>query len=197
MPMDFWKVYESEKAKEGLGTKRLYITSRDRIHLSLSSVERYGTLLGINQGINIKFSEAVRYVLSKEITHDLLLSLYDVNNTRASLLRLSEALPDSAIKKVAAEANKVRNPNLEMRVMGLQDADTELLDSVERFHKALKPSVIELDLFGGDMRHIVFDLKLGMSFDLLLLNRIYRPHELANTMSLEDFAKKKSEFKFV
>lgn len=195
--MDFWSVYEKEKTKPEFGNARLYIASRDRIGLSLSTVERYSVLLGMNQGTARRFSDEFRYVLVKELTHDLLVSIYDVNTTQSFLLRFSEALGDAAVKKLAGDVRKIRKPNLEMRVIGLQDNNTELLSALERLHAALKPSLMEVDLFGKETRHIAFDTKLGMSFNLLLLNRIYRPHELANALSLEDFNEKRSELKFV
>jgi hypothetical protein len=47
------------------------------------------------------------------------------------------------------------------------------------------------------MRHIAFDTRQGMCYDLLLLDRIYRPHELANAERPEDFEKRRSELEFV
>ncbi len=194
--MDFWNVYERARDNPEFGSSRLYITSRDRIHLSLSSVEKYGTLLGTNQGISKKFSEGTRYIMVKDLTHDLFLSIYDVNTTQSFLMRFSESIPDALSKKIIGEIKKIRNPNLEMRIIGLQNKDTELLTAPGYFHKLFEPNLMEVDLFGNETRHIVFDMKLGMGFNLLLLNRIYRPQELVSTLSLEDFNKNKSEFKF-
>jgi len=195
--MDFWRVYKTEEEKPEFGNGRLYITSRDRIHLSLSHVERYSALLGMNQSMSRRFSDETRYVTTKDLTHDLFVSVYDVNTTESVLLRFSQPLGREAVKKVASPLKKLARPNLEMRIIGLQDRDTELLGSVEMLHGELKPALVEADLFGSEIRHLAFDLKLGMAFNLLLLNRIYRPHELANTLSIEDFNKKKSELKFV
>ena len=44
---------------------------------------------------------------------------------------------------------------------------------------------------------MAFDLKLGMGFNLLLLNRIYRPHELINTLTAEEFEGQKSRLNVV
>ena len=195
--MDFWRVYEAEKAKQEFGSGRLYITSRDRIHQSLSAAERYSTLLSMNQGVSKKFSEEARYVIAKDLTHDMFVSLFDVNTTQTVLLRFSQPLGADALRKAAAPMRRLAKPNLEMRVIGLQDQDTELPVSIELLRTELKPALAEVDLFGGETRHIAFDLKLGMSFNLLLLNRIYRPHELANAQSADDFAKSKAELKFV
>lgn len=197
MIMNLWNVYKAERSKAEFSNSRLYLTSRDRIQLSLSSVERYGIQLYMNQGISKKFSEEIRYVVTRDLTHDVFVSIYDVNTTNSTLLRFSEVLSNSAVKKIAARVKKTKNPNLEMRVIGAQDKELELTSSFEKLYSALKPNLVEIDLFGGETRHIVFDLKLGMSFNLLLLNRIYRPHELATTIRPEDYAKNKSELKFV
>ena len=101
------------------------------------------------------------------------------------------------LQKIIAQIKRIKNPNLEMRVIGLQDSNTELLGAVDRLNNAFNPNLMEVDLFGNEMRHIVFDMKLGMSFNLLLLNRIYGPHELVNAMTIEEFNKRKSELKFV
>ncbi len=195
--MDFWHVYEAEKTKPEFGSGRAYIASRERIHLSMSHVERYSTLLPMNQGMFRKFSEEARYVITKDLTHDILVSIYDVNTTESVLLRFSEALGNQAVVKALAAVKRLKKPNLEMRVIGLQDKDTELLASADRLYSAARPALVEVDLFGAETRHIAFDTKLGMTFDLLLLNRIYRPHELATTISADDYAKSKSELKFV
>lgn len=195
--MDFWSVYEAEKAKPEFGSGRLYIASRDRIHLSLSSVETYGTTLDINQAIVKGYKEEERFVLAKDLTNDLFISIYDVNVASALLLRASMPLAGTLTAQIIAKIKKIKNPNLEMRLAGLQDKGTELLPAVESFHKAFKSSLMEVDLFGNEIRHLVFDLKLGMLFNLLLLNRIYRPGELVNATILDEFNKRRSELKFV
>ena len=195
--MDFWSVYEKEKVKADLGSSRLYIASRDRIGLSLSTVERYGSVLGMNQGSVLRFSDEFRYVVVKDLTYDLLVSIYNVNANDAILLRFSEALGDTVVRKITDSVKKLGKPNLEMRMIGLQNTDIELLTSAERLRNATRASLIEVDLFGNETRHIVFDTKLGMSFNLLLLNRIYRPHELLTATTLEEFNHKRSEIKFV
>ncbi|MDE1874244.1 MAG: hypothetical protein KGI04_03970 [Candidatus Micrarchaeota archaeon] len=195
--MDFWHVFEAEQVKPEFGSGRLYIASRDRIHLSLSHVERYSILLGMNQGTFRKYSEEQRFIITKDMDHDLFVSIYDVNTTQSALLRFSQPLGDVALKKAVSWARLLKKPNLELRIIGLQDKDTELLNTAERLHSLTKPALMEADLFGAETRHLVFDTKLGMVFNLLLLNRIYRPHELATTVSAEDYGKTKSELVFV
>jgi hypothetical protein len=195
--MNFWSVYESEKAKPEFGSDKLYITSRDRIHLSLSTVEQYAFSLEMDHAVIRQYSEAEKYVIASNITHDILISIYDVNTTLSVLLRASELPGKEAMQRVIGEIRKLRKPNMEMRLIGLQNSEADLLVVADDLHAALKPSLMEVDVFGKELRNIVFDLKLGMTFNLLLLNRIYRPGELVNALGVEEFNKKKSELKFV
>jgi hypothetical protein len=195
--MDFWDTYEKERTEQGFGIGRKSISSRDRIHLSLSSVDEYCMDLEMNHATFKGFSEQERYVLCSEITHDLLLSIYDVNTERAILLRFAEPLSDEVLRKVGDEVRRLKRPNLEMRIIGLQDRDSFLLGTVDRLHNMFKSSLMEIDLFGNEIRHIAFDLKIGMSFNLLLLNRPYLQYELINKEMPENYEKRKSELKFI
>lgn len=195
--MDFWSVYERERARPEFGQGRLYISSRERIHLSLSTVERYAEQLELNHGAVRQFSERARYIIASNITHELFTTVYNVNTTQAFLLRFSIPLADATLKRIADTVKAARKPNIELRVVGLQDSEKELVGAVDRFHAAFKSSLMEVDMFGGETRHVIFDLKLGMLFNLLLLNRIYKPHELATTLPLDDFNRKRSELTFV
>ena len=49
--------------------------------------------------------------------------------------------------------------------------------------------IFEADLFGSDRRNIAIDLKTGTSFNMLTENRLYKPGELANTTTEEQFAR--------
>jgi hypothetical protein len=160
-------------------------------------VEQYCIELDMDRGISREFQESIRYVIATDITHDLLLSIHDVNTTYTFLLRFSLPLSVNAMKKMSEEIDKMKSPNLEVRAIGLQNKDTELLNTLDRLHAAFKSSLMELDLFGNEVRHIAFDLKLGMPFNLLLLNRIYNPSELVNQTPMNEFERRKSEFKFV
>ena len=42
-------------------------------------------------------------------------------------------------------------------------------------------------MFGTDARHVAIYLKTGASYNLLLLNRIYRPGELKNQQAYDEF----------
>ncbi|MCL4404741.1 hypothetical protein M1583_02000, partial [Candidatus Marsarchaeota archaeon] len=47
--------------------------------------------------------------------------------------------------------------------------------------------LVEADLFGNEVRHIAFDAKQGMSFNVLVNNMNYKPGELVNKMTIDQF----------
>ncbi len=195
--MDFWKIYQNARASGDFGQQRLYLRSRDRIHASLSAVEAYGADIEINRGLAAEYGEGTRYIMAKGLTYDLLVSFYDVNSSRALLLRASTPLDKKAVAWIRARLGSLRKPNLEVRAIGLQSGDAAMLDSLDRIRGLAKSNLQEVDLFGSNTRHVAFDLKVGMALELLPLNRVYRPDELANRLSPEGFEALRSELKFV
>jgi hypothetical protein len=195
--MDFWKVYQNERASGDFGQQRLSLGLRDRIHASLSSVESYSTNIEVNQAVSASYGESTRYVLAKDLTYDLLLSLYDVNSSSALLLRASSPLGKESLAEIRKRLGRLRRPNLEMRAIGLQNGDKTMLESIDKIHALANSALLEADLFGSSTRHLAFDLKLGMQLDLLPLNRAYLPGDLANGLSIEGFGRLRSEIKFV
>jgi hypothetical protein len=195
--MDFWKVYQNARASADFGQQRLYLRARDRIHASLSAVESCATGLETSRGLFTKYSDSARYVLAEGLTYDLLVSLYDVNSSSALLMRISSPIRGKDLSEIRRRLGRLGRPNLEMRAIGLQSGDRALLDTIEKIHGLAKCNLQEVDLFGDGARHLAFDLKVGMPLDLLLLNRIYRPEELASGLDAEGFGALRSELKFV
>ena len=191
--MDFYNAYEREKQSQGdgFGKSRLYIRVRDRIHLSLSSVEKSSSELQINKSAMKAYDDSIRYVLAKGITFDLLVLLYDVNTSGFFAFRAAQ---EEDLKMPVKEfVSKLKRPNIEIRAIGMQnsskDYGTGLANVIEAAYTLCKPyaRLVEVDLFGTDQRNIAIDTKLGMTFDLLLFDRFYKPGELANTLSAEAF----------
>ena len=55
------------------------------------------------------------------------------------------------------------------------------------FAHALRIPIFEADLFGNSTRHIAIDIYSGMSFNVLLEDKLYKPGELVNNMTREQF----------
>ncbi|MEM3781785.1 MAG: hypothetical protein QXT43_02395 [Candidatus Micrarchaeaceae archaeon] len=181
------------KATKGadFGAERMYLRERDRIHLSLSTAEKSSSELAQGSAFIGKYSEQNRYLLCKGIIFDIMLSVYDVNTQ--SILAFRTLKHEDLRGPLRTFVKQFKRPNLEIRAIGMQnlnkDYNSELAQMVEEAYMLAKPhaKLVEVDLFGSDQRHIAIDTKLGMTFDLLLFNRFYKPGELSNQTSFEQF----------
>ena len=121
----------------------------------------------------------------------MLVLLYDVNTSGFFAFRAAQ---EEDLKMPVKEfVSRLKRPNIEIRAIGMQnsskDYGTGLANMIEAAYTLCKPyaRLVEVDLFGTDQRNIAIDTKLGMTFDLLLFDRFYKPGELANTLSAEAF----------
>ena len=73
----------------------------------------------------------------------------------------------------------------------------DLVNSLLFLEKIGKNSLVEVDLFGNEVRHVAIDLKTGLSYNVLIKNIIYKPGELINNLSFDDFSKNVSRLKLV
>lgn len=191
--MDLWKAYSNAWGRPEFSTVQMRLAVVDRYNTSLSSVERHMRELEPNSVFMQTYSTDIRYIVAKEITFDLFISIYDVSSKKVLAARLSE-LPDRQHqRRIGLMLKKMlsRNANLEMRAIGLQNAAITPLESLEYFRKASKARTLEIDAFGTSKRNIALDLKTGAVYNLLLLNRIYKPGELANSLTIEEFNKRR------
>jgi len=84
---------------------------------------------------------------------------------------------------------KKDKPNLEARIIGMQKNQDFyfILNQIFDFLISNKIRLVEVDLFGDNTRHIAIDTKLGTSYNVLMEDRIYRPGELVNSTTVENF----------
>lgn len=193
--MDLWDSYVARSAI-GFGSAELTLSTGQRQHASLRQIEERSVSLEPSKARFLTYSEGARYIIAKDITFDLLLSVYDVNTRSAFVGRVTTDISPKTLMKIRSRMLKGR-PTLELRAIGLQNGYGNGVTDVEELYKRLKPVLMEIDLFGTDTRHIAFDLKTGVPYNLLLLNRIYRPGELACQVKKEDFDGKISDLAFV
>ena len=129
----------------------------------------------------------VDYINASNLTYDMLLSIYDFNSGRIAVARF-DRFTDAIKSHMQSFVRSFKNPNLEARMIGLQDGHG--LDDASKALDFINKNAISLneaDLFGTDIRHISIETKRGMSMDLLLLDRVYRPGELRNPQTYEQF----------
>lgn len=202
--MDYWNAKNSETLKKGFGMQRMVLSSKtsviayNRPHTSLSMVINRAREIARGTAFAQKFElSGTRYVLAKDLTYDLFVSLYDVNSKTGVFVRPTYPLDSGEIKKLNGMIGKLKKPNLEIRTMGMQNGDITLTRVVDELHNAIKADMIEMDFFGNTARHVALDLKTGMSYDVLLLDRIYRAEELLTLEKRNEFDAKVSKIKFV
>ncbi|MCL5786841.1 MAG: hypothetical protein M1520_01405 [Candidatus Marsarchaeota archaeon] len=193
--MDLFRPYSAEASN--MGDQRLYLSTGKRNHASMAQIESRSVTLERNKGIAIKYSEKHRYLISKSITFDMLLTMYDVNSR--SILAIRPALPTEAndLKEMQKRLNRMKNANIEVRAIGLQNGWRGYVKSFNDIYKVSRGHCMEIDLFGEEKRHVAIDLKTGLSYDLLLENRVYRPGELKNDEKEEDFQSSIARLSFV
>lgn len=177
--MDMWQSYEKRRLSTDFGASRILLSSGERWNASLNRVAPKAMVLESNATIKLKYTEQARYITAKDILEDLLVAAYDVNSFYCFAARITEESPHKIIREINAFRKGLRDPNVELRFIGLQNGSKRLTQHIDSIKRLNIGHSAEFDLFGTDRRHIVIDTKVGKPYNLLLLNRLYRPGELS------------------
>ena len=195
--MDFWNTYKTGIIGD-FSHDPLFLGTSERKNASLKAVSEFSRELEVNKAFFQRYDALRRYIIAKEITHDLLFSAYDVNSRDILVARITRQLDAREWSAIFSNLRKIRKPNLEFRLIGLQAGGfAAALAGFDKLHRRVHGILAEADLFGINMRNIVIDTQTGVPYDLLILNRIFRAGELANTVSREDFGSKLAQLSFV
>ncbi len=191
--MTFESIFFSELHTSGFGSQPYLKTFKKRPHVSKSKIDAYSNCVYLKVGDF--FSKAgysdtdSRYISATSMTYDIFMSIYDVNTQSVAAARFLELTSDLNTK-FGKFIKSLRRPNLEVRLIGMQDAESALpLYGVADMIAQNRLSVYEIDLFGKNIRHIAFDISSGMSYNVLMEDKIYKPGELASKMTYEQFEK--------
>ncbi len=193
--LDLWNSYLKYSALSH-SQAQLRVNTGTRQHASIAQISDRGVELGLNRAMHMAYSDAHRYILAKDLSYDLMATIYDVNTRSILAMRMSRDLSAPVITKMVKALARMKSGNLEMRVIGLQNGRSAYSLSIEVMHKESGAKLMEADLFGNETRHIAIDTKTGVTYNLLMLNRIYRPGELVCSVKPEDFARSVSELVF-
>ena len=195
--MDFWNSYK-ERAVGKFDQERIWLGTSERKIASLNAVSEFSIEVEVNRAFFRRYDEMHRYIIAREITQDLLFSAYNINSMENFVARITRQLSKPEWSKVFSYLRKFRDPNLEFRLIGLQNGGlTAALTGFDQIHRRVHGILAEVDLFGPNMRNVVIDTKTGATYDLLLNSKIYRAGELLNTVTKEDFASKLAQLSFV
>jgi len=184
---------EKDARSDGMGSQQYSRGSKPRPNLSRfvldsDSNARYIELGGFERLVYSPSRE--RYVAAINLTYDAIITIYNVNSKELGVCRFYE-FDSRAVKALDGFLKGMKGPrNLEARAIGFQDSDEPIaVGAVADFIKARGIRLAEADMFGGNIRHVAIDSKLGVGFDVLLENRVYKPGELKNLTTLDQFQK--------
>ena len=194
--MDFIEELRKHYSEPDFGKARLVMDTKARPYNSLSSVEKKSIVLDFNSAVCIQYSDTMRYIIAKDITFDLLVTIYEVNTMDCVAFRTFSMLEKKEMAKILSMVRKFRSRNIEVRAIGMQNVENNFSTIVDNICKATKGSLAEVDLFGNERRHISIDLKNGVSRDVLLENRHYRPGELVNAQPVTAMPGYGNKFRF-
>ncbi len=189
--MSLEKALDDEMKKPGFGTANCHLSFKERPHISKSKVDMAdgATYINIGESFRARYSAiSAKYIASVNMTYDLLLSVYDVDTKDLFAMRVLKHATDTfkALEKYTSGISRNKYKRFEARLIGMQNKqDYSILMPIFKILGRYKVPVVEVDLFGDQIRHIALETFLGVSFNVLLLDRIYRPGEINNQMTHE------------
>ncbi|MCL5423835.1 MAG: hypothetical protein M1385_01995 [Candidatus Marsarchaeota archaeon] len=195
--MDFLGMLESRIMNGNINKEHYYYGIKNRAHISKSKIIKNGMSnnIDINEIWTLDYNQmsGIRYMFCESLSYPIFISVYDVN--KRSLCTANLFKPDSSVinylSKILSKMNSVQSkssPSLEGRIFGMQnDQNTALLIDIIRLFASNNISLVEADLFGNELRNIAIDAHVGMSFNLLPLDRVYRPGELNYSKTMIQF----------
>lgn len=190
--MGFEKLLDYDMPQTDFGKSRYIKNTKEHQNLSKVRLDTDPSVkyIKIGEWVNMPFDQGLgtRYIVCQDLTYDMMLVISDANTRYTIVYRFFR--PDAQVLAQIAAIVKVtlRGANLEARLIGLQNGQEyggirEIYDFVTKSGLPLA----EVDLFGNEVRHIALDAATGVPYDILMLNRPYKPGELNNAKTLEQF----------
>ncbi|MFP3215027.1 MAG: hypothetical protein RXR32_00530 [Candidatus Micrarchaeota archaeon] len=205
--MDFWGYFKSISAREKFSEEKITLGSvkstylpSERVNTSIALISDFVKEIKVGDIIFEKNSFNTRYIYANNLTYDILVSIYSVSNESGIFFRTALPLNKDEAKIIKRLYGRIEDRNIEVRIIGMQNKQVnakDLVNSLLFLEKIGKNSLVEVDLFGNEVRHVAIDLKTGLSYNVLIKNIIYRPGELINNLSFDDFSKNVSRLKLV
>lgn len=188
--MSFEKFLEEDMFADDFGKAPYVKNAKERQNISKVALDsglgcKYvdvGTMYELKTSV-----PGVKYAGCVSMTFDAALSVYEVNSKVMLVSRFIGFSP-TVQNFFEKGLSNLKNKNLEVRLIGMQSGQNiDLLSAVMTFIKKNKLQLLEIDLFGSEMRNVCFDVRTGTSFDVLVNNRLYKPGELANSITAAQF----------
>ncbi len=187
--MSFEKFLDEEARKAGFGKERYVRNFKERQNLSKLRLDsdsgcEYIDANGVYFGSYDEVGK--RYAACVNLVYDAMLAVFDQSTRRALICRFNEFRKEDMAR--LSKYMREFGANSEARLIGLQNG--QQFDIVEMAYALISSrgiGIFEIDLFGNEQRHVAIDLKTGVTFDVLMLNRPYKPGELVNKQTKEQF----------
>jgi hypothetical protein len=188
--MGLLRFVEGAEAQQGFGSTEFRKEFKRRPHISKVRLDEDASAAYIASGKHMTLGRdamGTEYAAAVNLTFELLLTVYDVDNSLLAAYRFVRIDPKAA-KLIKGFFNGRGARQLEARIYGLQNgSDASGLNDAIGFVREIGAELCEIDVFGDSVRNVAVDVKRGMSFDILMLNRLYKQGELLNTMTKEQF----------
>jgi len=205
--MDFWNYFKKISASEKFTEEKLvlgvikstYLPS-DRANTSIASINDLAKMIKLGEILYEKNEVGKRYIFAYNLTYDLFASVYSVSKEVGVFFRMALPLDKNEVGTIKKLYRRLADRSIEARLIGMQNKQKNASDIVKSllFLSNLSNSaLVEVDLFGNEVRHVAIDLKTGLSYDVLLGNILYRPGELVNHLDFDEFSKGAVRLKLV
>lgn len=195
--LSFEHILKKDLAGE-INTEEYRHDFKERPHVSKSKIDEYSNAfyleVGQSKSIHYKDGTETRYIAAVSMTYDTIISIYDVNTRNIIACRTFKYgdLERASLKSFVNSLKRAK-PNLEARIIGMQSGQKDystMLSELIGFFASNSIKLVEVDMFGTNTRHIAIDSKLGTSYNILTEDRLFRPGELVNGMTVENFENK-------
>ncbi|MGC8568288.1 MAG: hypothetical protein ACP5RP_02210 [Candidatus Micrarchaeia archaeon] len=195
--VDLLGILSKDTLSEEFGKSRYYKAIKPRPHISKSALDKYDSsrYMDNEDAYSVCYSQyGKRYISTVNLSYDFALSLYEINSSSLEVIRAYKMFkaPEmvlSAIRKL----KKNWRYKIEARIIGLQNNEqNNLFDDILEILDKESINLVEADIFGNELRHIAFDSKLGISYDVLLNDVLYKPGSLINTLTEDQFMRGKA-----
>jgi hypothetical protein len=205
--MDFWGYFKSISAEEKFSEERITLGSvkstylpSERVNTSIALISDFLKEIKIGNIMFEKNNFSTRYIYAYNLTYDVLASIYSVSKESGVFFRIALPLNKDEIRIIKKLYGRLKDRNTEIRIIGMQNKQAyakEFVKSLLFLEKLGKSSLVEVDLFGNEVRHVAIDLKTGLSYNVLIKNIIYKPGDLLNNLSFDEFSKNVSRLKLI
>lgn len=189
--MSFGDIFEDEAREGAINAAPYYRGTKPRPNMSRIVLDTDSSVRYVELGKleSLAYNPTrERYIAALNLTYDAIMTVYNVDSRELGVCRFYR-FDDNAKRQLDGFLRGLHRPvKLEARLMGFQTGqEVDSIRDISEFIRSRKLPLAEVDLFGTNVRHVSMDSMLGIGFEVLLENRVYRPGELKTPITLDQF----------